>query len=138
MSTVADKRKDAESVAAELVKASVQGRLKRKRTYDFERDKLARDLERLWTEAKKSFVKDGVMHGTSTHAFQYVPNFREFEATKEEVENALPEQLKEIAKLDGFNLLVKKGDLSGFAVVLEYFRPVDSAVEERKARGDWE
>jgi len=96
---------EAKRVAAELVKASVEGRLKRKRTLDFEKNKLVQDLDKMWTEAKNNFKKCGLMHGTATHAFEYVPHFHEFEATKEDVENALPEQLKEIAKLDGFNLL---------------------------------
>lgn len=129
---------EAKSVAAELVRASVEGRLKRKRTYEFERDKLARDLERQWAEAKKSFMKDGATHGTSTHAFQYVPKFHEFEVTKPELEAALPEELKEIAKLDGFNLLVKKGDINGFDVVLEYFHPVERVVQARISNGNWE
>ena len=34
---------EAKRVAAELVKASVEGRLKRKRTYEFEKEKMVRD-----------------------------------------------------------------------------------------------
>jgi len=129
---------EAKRVAAELVKASVEGRLKRKRTLDFEKNKLVQDLDKMWTEAKNNFKKCGLMHGTATHAFDYVPHFHEFEATKEDVENALPEQLKEIAKLDGFNLLVKNADTFGYSVVLEYVYPVENVVEARKANGDWE
>jgi len=129
---------EAKRVAAELVKASVEGRLKRKRTLDYEKNKLVADLDAKWAEAKKSFTKAGLMHGTATHAFEYVPHFHEFEATKEDVENALPEQLKEIAKLDGFNLLVKNADTFGYAVVLEYVYPVENVVEARKVNGDWE
>lgn len=129
---------EAKRVAAELVRASVEGRLKRKRTLDYEKDRLARDLDALWKEAKNKFMKDGLMHGTSTHAFEYVPHFHEFETTKRDVEDALPAELKEIAKLDGFNLLVKDADTFGYAVVLEYFHPVDRVVQARISNGDWE
>lgn len=124
-------------MAAELVQASVEGRLKRKRTIDYEKDRLVRDLDKLWTEAKKKFAKDGLAHGTSTHGFEYRPNFHEFEATKDQVEAALPEELKEIAKLDGFNLRVKHADACGFALVLEYFHPVERTVRERILNGEW-
>ena len=129
---------EAKRVAAELVKASVEGRLKRKRTYEFEKEKMARDLDLLWMEAKKDFVKKGSNDGTSTHSFAYKPNLHEFEVTTEEVEGALPEQLKEIAKLDGFKLMVREVELRVFAVILEYYRPVDDVVEARKANGSWE
>ena len=130
---------EAKRVAAELVKASVEGRLKRKRTYEFEKEKMVVDLERLWVEAKKNFAKEGLAHGTSTHSFTYKPNFHEFEATKADVEGALPEQLKEIGKLAGFNLLVREHEgPTWFAVVLEYYHPVNNVVEARKANGDWE
>jgi hypothetical protein len=129
---------EAARVAAELVRASVEGRLKRKRTLDFEKDKLVQDLDKLWTDAKSRFAKDGSMHGSSTNAFEYVPNFREFETTKRDIEDALPEELKEVAKLDGFNLLVKNADTFGYAVVLEYFHPVDRVVQARISNGEWE
>ena len=129
---------EAKRVAAELVKASVEGRLKRKRTYEFEKEKMVRDLDLLWMEAKKNFVKEGSAHGTSTHSFVYKPNLHEFEVTKEEVEGALPEQLKEIAKLAGFNLLVREHEGPRFTVILEYFHPVDDVVQARKANGSWE
>ncbi len=129
---------EAKRVAAELVKASVEGRLKRKRTYEFEKEKMVRDLDTLWMEAKKNFAKEGLAHGTSTHSFIYKPNLHEFEATKPDVEGALPEQLKVIGKLDGFNLLVREHDGPRFAVVLEYFHAVDDVVEARKANGSWE
>ena len=128
---------EAKRVAAELVKASVEGRLKRKRTYEFEKEKMVRDLDLLWMEAKKNFVKEGSAHGTSTHSFTYKPNLHEFEVTKLELEAALPEQLKEIAKLDGFNLLVRGRD-DKFDIVLEYFHPVDRVVQARISNGDWE
>ena len=129
---------EAKRVAAELVKASVEGRLKRKRTYEFEKEKMARDLDLLWMQAKKDFVKAGSARGTSTHSFTYKPNLHEFEVTTVDVEGALPEQLKEIAKLDGFKLMVREVELRVFDVMLEYYRPVDDVVEARKANGSWE
>ena len=131
-------RAEASTIAAELVKASVEGRLKRKRTYEFEKEKMHWDLDRLWKEAKKIFVKEGAAKGTSTHSFIYEPRFQEFEVTKLEVEGALPEQLKEIAKLDGFNLLVRELDGPKFGIVLEYFHPVDDVVQARLASGTFE
>ena len=131
-------RAEASTIAAELVKASVEGRLKRKRTYEFEKEKMHWDLDRLWKEAKKNFMKEGSAKGTSTHSFIYEPKLHEFEVTKEELEGALPEQLKEIAKLDGFNLLVREIDESKFGIILEYFHPVDRVVQARISNGDWE
>ena len=128
---------EAKRVAAELVKASVEGRLKRKRTHEFEKEKMVRDLDLLWMEAKKNFLKEGSMHGTATHSFTYKPNLHELEPTREQVENALPEQLKEIAKLDGFNLVVRAPE-GKFVVVLEYLHPVEDVVQARKANGSWQ
>ena len=88
---------EAKRVAAELVKASVEGRLKRKRTMAFEKDKLVKDLDKLWTDAKSKFAKDGSMHGTARQSFDYAPKFHEFDPTTQNVENALPEELKEVA-----------------------------------------
>jgi hypothetical protein len=129
---------EAARVAAELVRASVEGRLKRKRTLDFEKDKLVKDLDKLWTDAKKKFAKDGSMYGMSTHDFEYAPNFHELEPTKQDVENGLPEELKEVAKLDGFNLLVKDADTGAYSVVLEYIHPVERVVQARISNGEWE
>lgn len=125
-------------VAAELVKASVEGRLKRKRTLEYEADKLVKNLDKLWADAKKRFEKDGSVDGTTAHAFEYVPHFREFEPTKQDVMNGLPEELKEVGKLDGFNLVVKEADEVGYVVVLEYFHPVERVVQARISNGEWE
>jgi len=128
---------DAKRVAAELVKASVEGRLKRKRTLDYEKERLGRDLDAKWAEAKKSFTKAGLMHGTSTHSFDYAPDFHELEVTREQVERALPEELKEIAKVDGFNLVVR-AHKPKFVVALEYLHAVERVVQARISNGDWE
>ena len=131
---------DAARVAADLVKASVEGRLKRKRTLDYEKDRLVKDLDKQWTDAKKQFAKDGSMHGLATHSFNYAPNFHEFEPTTQSVENALPEELKQVGKLDGFNLQVKRlhEGTGAFKVVLEYLHPVERVVQARISNGEWE
>jgi len=131
---------DAARVAAELVKASVEGRLKRKRTMTFEQDKLVKDLDKLWEEAKSKFAKDGLAHGLATHSFDYKPNFREFEPTTQNVENALPEELKEVGKLDGFNLYVKRlhEGTGAYSIKLEYMHPVERVVQARISNGEWE
>lgn len=131
---------DAARVAAELVKASVEGRLKRKRTMAFEKDKLVKDLDKLWAEAKSKFAKDGSMHGTARHDFEYAPKFHEFEPTTQNVENALPEELKEVGKLDGFNLEVKRshGGTGAYSIKLEYMHPVERVVQARISNGEWE
>ena len=131
---------DAARVAAELVKASVEGRLKRKRTLDFEQDKLDKDLDKLWTDANKQFAKDGSMHGTARHYFEYAPKFHEFEPTTQNVENALPEELKEVGKLNGFKLEVKRlyEGTGAYRVVLEYIHPVERVVQARISNGEWE
>ena len=131
---------EAKRVAAELVKASVEGRLKRKRTMAFEKDKLVKDLDKLWTDAKSKFAKDGSMHGTARQSFDYAPKFHEFDPTTQNVENALPEELKEVAKLDGFNLEVKRfhEGTGSYSIVLEYLHPVERVVQARISNGDWE
>ena len=131
---------EAKRVAAELVKASVEGRLKRKRTMAFEKDKLVKDLDKLWTDAKKQFAKAGSMHGTARQSFDYAPKFHEFDPTTQNVENALPEELKEVAKLDGFNLEVKRfhEGTGSYSIVLEYLHPVERVVQARISNGDWE
>lgn len=131
---------DAPRLASELVKASVQGRLKRKRCLAFEQLKMVEDLKALWVYQLAQFKKTGESTGEAAHYFVYAHNFREFEPTKQDVRDGLPEELKELGKMPGFDLLV--ADVAGcskkFHIGLDYGKPVSDVVEARISNGEWE
>jgi|SaaInlV_125m_DNA_1040241.scaffolds.fasta_scaffold01684_1 hypothetical protein len=134
---------DVKMFAAELVKASVEGQMKRKRSLVYEQARASKDLFKLWNKEQARFVVDARTRGNVRHSFQYKPRFTEYEPTVKEIEESLPDDLKDLGKERGFNLLVEcereehQRGVHEFKVTLEYSQPVVDVIGARVRNGDW-
>ena len=79
-------------LACRMVDAHIQGHLERKRLREYEKGRLAHDLQRCLEDAEPRMARE-MKGGANCVGFEFEPKYRHYVPTEAEVQAALPEEI---------------------------------------------